>query len=117
MIFRPTLAAAVMAGEKTVTRRVANQRPRSPWYAGARSLVGRRVAVQPGRGQHAIGTVEVIEHFLGGLGHLDAAEARAEGFASVAEFEATFAALNGTYDPHVLVWVVRFTDPQPVARG
>ena len=52
MIFRPELAARILAGEKTVTRRIANGNPRSPWYRGRCALrPGRSYAVSPGRGR------------------------------------------------------------------
>lgn len=105
--FRPALAAAVMAGTKTVTRRVVSDNPRSPWYRGACALVvGRDYAVQPGRGVPAIGRAVVTSVDRQRLGYLSDAEARAEGFADAAAFEETFAALHGTYDPDVKVWRV-----------
>jgi hypothetical protein len=55
MNFRPELAEKVMAGEKTVTRRLVSDNPRSPWYVGGCSLnVGQDYAVCPGRGKDAI---------------------------------------------------------------
>lgn len=47
------------------------------------------------------------------LGYLDELAAQLEGFASVAEFEAAFAAINGRYDPNALVWRVRFEVATP----
>lgn len=32
MNFKPELAAKVMSGEKTVTRRLVSENPRSPWW-------------------------------------------------------------------------------------
>ncbi len=119
MIFRPELAQLVMSGEKTVTRRACSPNPRSPWYRERCGIrVDQMVTVQPGRGKPNIGRAQVIAVTRGRLGRLDQAEARREGFASSAEFEATFEALNGTYDPNLEVWVVvllaeRFEDPIP----
>ena len=105
--FRADLAAAVMAGEKTVTRRLCSDNPRSPWWRQECALkLGKDYAVQPGRGKPAIGRAVVRSVRREPLGHLDVAEARREGFASVAEFEATFAGINGAYDPTVEVWRV-----------
>lgn len=108
MTFRPELAAAVMDGRKTVTRRVASPNPRSPWYVGACSLVvGRDYAVQPGRGKGAIGRARIVSTRLERLGYLSDDEARAEGFENAYQFERTFARLNGgSYDPRVDVWRV-----------
>jgi len=59
--FRPELAAKVMAGEKTVTRRLCSDNPRSPWWWEDCSLrVGKDYAVCPGRGKHAIGRVRIV---------------------------------------------------------
>ncbi|MGE4425033.1 MAG: ASCH domain-containing protein [Solirubrobacteraceae bacterium] len=105
MMFRPELAAAVMAGEKTVTRRACTDNPRSPWWRCCCSLsVGQSVAIQPGRGKHAIGRATVVSVKRQRLGHLTPAEARAEGFATPEAFEETFTAINGAYDPNLEVW-------------
>jgi len=104
-MFRPELAAQVMAGEKTVTRRACSDNPRSPWYreyCGIR--VGQSVAIQPGRGKPAIGRATVTSLDRERLGHLSPEEAAAEGFPTVAAFRETFEALNGTYDPDLVVW-------------
>ncbi|CAB4896145.1 unannotated protein [freshwater metagenome] len=107
MIFRPELATMVMAGEKTVTRRACSDNPRSPWYRGKCGVrVEQLVTVQPGRGRPNIGRAQVITVDRERLGHLDDAEARREGFPDAAAFEATFAELNGGYDPTLLVWRV-----------
>lgn len=109
MNFQPELAEKVMRGEKTVTRRLASDNPRSPWWRGGCSLVvGRDYAVCPGRGKHAIGRVVVTSVLRMRLGHLPESEARREGFASAAEFEAAFAEINGFYDPDAVVWRVGF---------
>jgi hypothetical protein len=105
MMFRPELAALVMAGRKTVTRRVANDNPRSPWYRGSCALtVGKDYSICPGRGKHQIGRAIATSVDLQTLGHLSDVEARAEGFPDAAAFEAAFAAINGSYDPDVQVW-------------
>lgn len=105
MTFRPELAAAVMAGRKTVTRRIATDRPRSPWYDGRTSWPA-DVAVQPGRGKPAIGRARVVSAVLEPLGYLFPEEARREGFEDVPAFEDAWAAINGAYDPSALVWRV-----------
>lgn len=111
MNFRPELAAAVMAGTKTVTRRLTSENPRSPWWREGCSLKpDRTYAVCPGRGKHAIGRVRVRRVSLEPLALLNyEEEAQREGFASLAEFREAWKAINGgTYDPAELVWRVEF---------
>ena len=109
MNFKPELAAKVMAGEKTVTRRLMSKNPRSPWaITGCRLRRGGSYAVCPGRGKHAIGRVRVTSILPVALGHLGDEEARREGFADAREFEEGFAAINGSYDPVLWVWRIGF---------
>lgn len=109
MNFRPELAAKVMAGEKTVTRRLVSDNPRSPWYLhGCKLHVGRDYAVCPGRGENAIGRVRIVSVTLQRLHALSEDEAHREGFPSAAAFVEAFEAINGRYDPDALVWRVEF---------
>lgn len=109
MNFRPELAAKVMSGEKTVTRRLVSDNPRSPWYRERCSLqVGRTYAVCPGRAKHAIGRLTVLDVRRERLGFLLLNEARAEGFDDARCFEDAFTAINGSYDPRAFVWRVEF---------
>ena len=109
MNFRPELAAKVMAGEKTVTRRLVSENPRSPWWQGAcRLREGRTYAVCPGRGKEQIGRVEVVSVTKQHLGALTDAEAQAEGFADATAFVLAWAEINGGYDPTSVVWRVEF---------
>lgn len=109
MIFRADLADAVMRGEKTVTRRLCSDNPRSPWWrekCGYR--VGQEFTINPGRGVPNIGSAVVKGLCRQRLGHPDDDEARREGFDSAAAFEEAFAGINGTYDPTVEVWRIEF---------
>jgi hypothetical protein len=107
--FKPELAAKVMAGEKTVTRRLVSENPRSPWWREQCSLkVDHTYAVCPGRGKNAIGRVRITSVNLEQLGDLDDDEAFREGFATKVEFVDAFAAINGSYDPAAAVWRVEF---------
>jgi hypothetical protein len=109
MNFRPELAAKVMSGDKTVTRRLVSKNPRSPWWEGGCSLkVGRDYAVCPGRGKNQIGRVVIVSTDLRPLNDIDAADVRAEGFALLVDFVRAFEKLNGDFDPDALVWRVRF---------
>jgi hypothetical protein len=107
MNFRPELAEKVMAGEKTVTRRLVSDNPRSPWYVGGCSLnVGQDYAVCPGRGKDAIGRAVVTDVRLEPLGEIGDGEARREGFVSQREFDDAWVAINGRWDPTAQVWRV-----------
>jgi hypothetical protein len=111
MNFRPELAQAVMAGRKTVTRRLMSDNPRSPWFRGACSLkVGQTYAVCPGRGKNAIGRVRIVAVDLIDLGTMDLDEARAEGFNSVREFFEAFHGINRgkQHDAYTPVWRIAF---------
>ena len=115
MNFKPELAAQVMAGSKTVTRRLASDNPRSPWWREKCALwPGKDVAVQPGRGKPAVGRATVVSVRLERLGEIDGREAEREGFADLAQFVGAFTAINRFYDPDVLVWRVEL---KAVANG
>jgi len=108
--FQPELAAKVMAGEKTVTRRLVSNNPRSPWWRARCALVvGRDYSVCPGRGKNAVCRVIVTDVRCERLGHLNCGEARREGFRGPYDFEEVFTEINGVYDPDTLVWRVEFT--------
>lgn len=110
MNFRPELAAKVMAGEKTVTRRLVSDNPRSPWWTKGCSLKpGRSYAVCPGRGKNAIGRVTVTDVRMEMLGHVTESEAHKEGFASIADFMDAFRSINGRLENGwSYVWRVEF---------
>lgn len=109
MIFRRDLAEKVMAGEKTVTRRAVSDNPRSPWYVGGCGYrIDQVFTVNPGRGVANIGRAAVVAISLEHLGNLTDREARREGFASGAAFREAFEAINGAYDPMLLVWRIEF---------
>ncbi len=109
MIFRPELAEKVLRGEKTVTRRLCSDNPRSPWFVDGCSLrVGSDYAVCPGRGKPAVGRVKVTSVLMGNLGWLTDDGARKEGFVNAEAFEEAWEAINGSYDPYAKVWRVEF---------
>lgn len=109
MNFKPLLAAKVMAGDKTVTRRLVSDNRRSPWWRECCSLkLEQTYAVCPGRGKNAIGRVRILEVRLEPLGRLNVLEARKEGFRDSNHFEGIWFAINGSYDPEALVWRVEF---------
>lgn len=110
MNFRPELAAAVMRGEKTVTRRLLSNNPRSPWFKDrCRHQPGKPFKVCPDRSKHNIGSAIVTSVRKQRLGRLSDAEARREGFPNADAFEAGFAGINGFYDPDIEVWRIEFS--------
>lgn len=109
MNFQPELAAKVMAGEKTVTRRLCSTNPRSPWWRGACALkVGRDYAVCPGRGKPAIGRVRVLRAELEHLGQVTTLDAKREGFHGRGEFRRAWEQINGSWSDVLLVWRIEF---------
>lgn len=115
MNFRPELAEEVMAGNKSVTRRLTSPNPRSPWYeGGCKLVVGRDYAVCPGRGKHAIGYVEIVEVTREWFypDRILSREAHAEGFPTAQDFRETWMDLHGSLDGPVDVWRIRFVIAQ-----
>lgn len=110
MNFKPELAAKVMSGEKTVTRRLVSDNPNSPWWQAACSLkVGQDYAVCPGRGKNQIGRVRVKSVSLESLAEFGGDdEARREGFSSWEEFRDVWVSINKGYDSAALVWRIWF---------
>lgn len=110
MNFRPVLAEKVMRGEKTVTRRLASDNPRSPWSVkGCGFKVGQSFAVCPGRGKHAVGRAVVRAVHMEKVGNITEDEARREGFASIAEFMDVWREINGSLSSGWdSVWRVEF---------
>jgi hypothetical protein len=112
MNFQPDLAAKVMRGEKTVTRRLVKDNPRSPWWRERCSLkVGRTYAVCPGRGKPAVGRVRIVSVRRQPL-HLSllAGEVEREGFPHNRHFVSAWKAINGDWDDMALVWRIEFEE-------
>lgn len=110
MNFGPELAALVMSGQKTVTRRVCSEKTRSPWFVNRCAYQpGKVFTVNPGRGKPNIGRARVIsvERLLT-AGQLEPEEAHREGFTSPEEFRAVWEALHGCSGLMVMVWRVEF---------
>lgn len=109
MIFKPDLAQKVLAGEKTVTRRLVSDNPRSPWWRGHCSLVvGKDYAVCPGRGKTQIGRVRIISVDRMGLWPMTDSEAKAEGFSSLGAFGNAWDRINKHALAQHEVWRVEF---------
>lgn len=97
MIFKPELAALVVAGQKTQTRRlwrpgdsltrptetslkVVTARGRARWRTG------QILAVQPGRGKPQIAKIQILDLWRENLIDISLSDARAEGFETRDEF-------------------------------
>lgn len=120
MNFRPDLADLVVAGRKTVTRRVMSGNPRSPWFEGGCLLVVGHpdgYAVCPGRGREQIGRVDLISIRPSTMGAVDDAEARREGCADRAAFRELIVEIHGAFDPRLKVWRIEMMRRVPVQRA
>lgn len=118
MIFRQELIDKILAGEKTVTRRPVKTTATgvgTPSMATPLNLlvpcryeVGKTYAVQPGRGQKAVGRIRVVAVDKEELRCISWHEARNEGFANVAAFLRYWRRLYGHVNPSQLVWRIEF---------
>lgn len=114
MIFKPDLAAAILRGEKTVTRRPISPNPRSPWCRSPlRYRLGFEFLIQPGQGKPSIASAQVTYRGVEILSTLLPADARREGFATRDAFVAAWTALCGSWDPDELVHVIGFKLTMP----
>lgn len=110
MIFRPELVEKILAGEKTETRRLVSDNPRSPWWVGSERLTpGRVFAICPGRGKRAVARARIVSTIQEPLNFLTDISARAEGFKDRVAFLDYWRELHGKLDLSVWVWVVRFS--------
>jgi hypothetical protein len=112
MLFGEELAAKVLAGEKTVTRRRAQD-------GQCRYRVNRSYAVQTpiaegpgkGRGGKELGRIAVLSiesQRLGAIFAAGDAEPRREGFATVEAFVDYWRGIHGEFDPGLAVWRIQF---------
>jgi hypothetical protein len=107
MIFQPDLAAKVLDGSKTVTRRKPGK-----YRAGCSYSVQVPITDGPGKGRGGkqlarIGGVLDVS-LPEPVGRVDRDEARLEGFDSVADFVAYWRSLYGEWDPMRLVERIEF---------
>lgn len=113
MIFRPELAAAIIDGRKTVTRRkrTGDNPTGKPggWVDDpCRYRAGHTYAVQPGRGKRGIGRIRVLSVRPEFMHELTDDEIRREGFESRADFERTWRSIHGAGSYLDLVWRIEF---------
>jgi hypothetical protein len=106
VIFHPDLAAKVLDGTKTQTRRPLKFGLDLRYPLPCRYVAGRTYAVQTGRGQKAIGRLLVLDVRSEKVVSITRADARAEGFGSPAEFWRRWVTMYG----HVsgFAWVITF---------
>jgi hypothetical protein len=110
--FAPDLAQKILDGEKTVTRRMPSDNPRSPWWRERCAYEpDRNYAICPGRGKAAVGRLRIVGlvrmETLDGMLVADG-EARREGFANNGEFIERWRQLHGIWEAAQLVWRVEF---------
>jgi uncharacterized protein YhfF len=118
MMFTEPLAAKIIKGEKTATRRVMSDKPGSPWFkGGCKYEVGQTFAVNPGRGVLRVADAKIINVYKQRLGEMTNASARAEGFADATAFWKAWAKINGREDGGEMVWVVEFHLSGPTCLG
>lgn len=118
MIFRPELAAKIVTGKKTATRRALSDNPRSPWWRERSSYeVGQVFAVQPGRGVPAIAKARILQLRIEPLSALKPSDARREGFPTREAFVDAWRSINGSWDPDQRVRVVEFELAGPDCGG
>lgn len=113
MIFKPELAAKIVAGEKTATRRRLSENPRSPWFVDrCRYSVGQEFTVNPGRGVRRACSAAVTAVYKQRLGEMRPRDAELEGFEFLhggdGSFHEAWGGINGEVDPDEEVWVVEF---------
>ena len=102
MIFSPELAAKVLDGTKTITRR----RVRVGDFC--RYLPGQVYAVQPGRGKKHVGHIAVWGLSYRILNSISDADVRSEGFVDIGGFMDYWMKLYGVWNPNEEVSVIEF---------
>lgn len=112
MMFKEALAAAIVKGQKTQTRRLPSDNPRAMWREQLpwRYPVGQRFTVNPGRGVKRVAECEVTGRSMATLGEMTVEEARAEGFPLTAKagFVSGWVAIHGSWSADTRVHVVEF---------
>lgn len=108
MIFSARLSRLVLAGKKTQTRR-----PVRPHHSEHHFRVGQSVAVQPGRGQKAVGRILLTDVVRQAVTEISLVDAVREGFRGTADFARTWLAL---YDTAYREALEHATDPEVLDR-
>jgi uncharacterized protein YhfF len=108
MMFTEPLAAKIIKGEKTATRRRLSDNPASPWWReDCKYEVGQVFTVNPGRGVKRVAECAITAIYKAPLGQMTEADAQAEGFEDRYAFWTTWNDINGAFDDQE-VWVIEF---------
>ena len=115
MIFQQTYQL-ILDDKKTATRRLINPNDRlldNPKRVEVNGRikwqVGRTYALQPGRGQKAVGRIKITDINKQPLGQMTIEDAVAEGYPSLDDFRQTWLQIHDQFDPDLAVWVITFT--------
>lgn len=112
MMFTEALAAKIVEGKKTATRRLPSDNPRAMWREQKpwRYPVGQTFTVNPGRGVERVAECEVTGRSMATLGEMIVDQGRAEGFPLTAKagFIAAWYRINGSWSADTRVHVVEF---------
>jgi len=121
MIFQQTYQL-ILEDKKTATRRLVNPNDRlldNPKRVEANGRikwqVGRTYALQPGRGQKAVGRIRITDIHKQPLGQMTIEDAVAEGYPSLDDFRQIWLQIHDDFDPDLAVWVITFTK-EPTAE-
>ena len=119
MNFKPELVERILTGQKTQTRRIVSDNPRSPWYRERCALkVSRAYAVCPGRGKRGVAKVALVNRpWRQRAGQITDGDAVAEGFISRTAFIDYWRQLHGSFDPDTEVWRIEFALIHPDDYG
>jgi hypothetical protein len=130
VIFKQEMIDKILAGEKTATRRPVKWRFSESVAGGlakirikqpCRCKKGRSYAIQPGRGQKAVGRIRITSVSEVPLGEINHAGAKREGFPSVSAFFSYWITLYDLYkiDVEQRVWRIEFEllDHKALNRG
>ena len=124
MIFQHT-HQLILDDKKTETRRLIKpgekllDNPKRVEMNGrAKWQVGRTYAIQPGRGQKAVGRIRITDIEKQPLGQMTTEDAIAEGYPSLDDFRQTWVQIHDQFDPDLAVWVITFArEPTPEEKA
>ncbi|MBT0160697.1 ASCH domain-containing protein [Candidatus Bathyarchaeota archaeon A05DMB-2] len=97
-LFKRRHINAIREGRKTQTRRT----HRHTWQ------LGKTYAVRTSYFGKPEGYIRILRKFKQRLGGISAEDVRKEGYNSLEEFKQAWTAINGRWDPDLVVWVYEF---------
>ncbi|MEW6016517.1 MAG: ASCH domain-containing protein [Pseudomonadota bacterium] len=98
ILFKPEHVQPILEGRKTQTRRTGKRR----WNVGAVHQARTAIFGEP------FARLRIKDVHQESLGEIDEADARAEGYPSVAAYREAFTRIYGKWDDLMKVWVVDF---------